>query len=82
MPGRGQHYCIACAKHFTDAAALKSHTTTKPHKRSVAKLASMALSGTKPHTAADAEASAGMGRPDNGLRLSSLQAVQDATMGT
>lgn len=62
-PGGGRHFCLPCSKYFISAAALAKHATAKPHKRRVAKVGGDA---PRPHHQADADAAAGMGRPDNG----------------
>lgn len=72
LPGSGQFYCVCCARYFTDANALAAHNKTKPHKR---RLKALGQGAAKPHTQADAEAAAGMGKPDNGKR-------GDVTMAT
>ena len=33
LPGLGQHYCLTCARHFSNDITLKSHMQTKAHKR-------------------------------------------------
>ena len=32
-PGLGQHYCIPCARYFTNDFAIKTHLKTKDHKK-------------------------------------------------
>ena len=32
-PGMGQHYCVVCARYLISAHALKTHLTTKEHKK-------------------------------------------------
>ncbi|KAH0955092.1 hypothetical protein HN011_006528 [Eciton burchellii] len=32
-PGAAQHYCIHCARYFVNETALRTHFTTKVHKR-------------------------------------------------
>ena len=62
LPGGGQFYCVPCSRYFVDAGALAGHERTKPHKRRVKE-----LHGARPHSQRDADAAAGMGRPDNGV---------------
>lgn len=33
LPGLGQHYCVTCAKYFTNDVALKTHEMNKDHKK-------------------------------------------------
>jgi hypothetical protein len=66
LPGGGQYYCIACSKYFISGNALEQHNRTKPHKRRLGGLVKLKQQGMKPHCAQDAEAAAGMGKPDNG----------------
>lgn len=33
LPGRGQFYCVICARHFADQATLTSHEASRDHKR-------------------------------------------------
>lgn len=33
LPGLGQFYCVACARHFMNTTALTDHCKTKEHKR-------------------------------------------------
>ena len=33
LPGLGQHYCIECGRHFSDASTLEIHRNSKFHKR-------------------------------------------------
>ncbi|PFH35152.1 putative bud site selection protein [Besnoitia besnoiti] len=33
LPGKGQFYCISCARYFISESALEIHTRTKTHKR-------------------------------------------------
>uniref|UniRef100_A0A7S1GEP6 C2H2-type domain-containing protein n=1 Tax=Bicosoecida sp. CB-2014 TaxID=1486930 RepID=A0A7S1GEP6_9STRA len=55
LPGRGQFYCISCARHFINDDVLAYHYRTKQHKRRLK--AVMA----DPYSQAEAEAGAGMG---------------------
>lgn len=38
LPGRGQFYCVACAKYFKDEENLTKHERSKPHKRQCKRL--------------------------------------------
>ncbi|XP_010553354.1 PREDICTED: zinc finger protein 593 [Tarenaya hassleriana] len=67
LPGMGQHYCLHCDRYFSNVSVRDEHFKTKKHKKRV-KL----LSGPAPHTQLDAELAAGMGMPDNGLKLMSM----------
>ena len=33
LPGRGQFYCVFCARHFADQSTLTTHEASKDHKR-------------------------------------------------
>lgn len=33
LPGLGQHYCVQCARHFSDNETLTIHQSSKFHKR-------------------------------------------------
>merc|ERR1712032_1699117 len=35
LPGLGQFYCVFCARYFINAASLKTHNTTKEHKKQI-----------------------------------------------
>ncbi|KAL7068839.1 hypothetical protein ACR3K2_06740 [Cryptosporidium serpentis] len=35
LPGKGQYYCISCARYFIDNNSLENHNKTKSHKRSL-----------------------------------------------
>ena len=35
LPGRGQFYCIPCARHFIDQRALETHLKSKQHKKTL-----------------------------------------------
>ncbi|OII75128.1 hypothetical protein cand_003940 [Cryptosporidium andersoni] len=35
LPGKGQYYCISCARYFIDNNSLENHKKTKSHKRSL-----------------------------------------------
>lgn len=52
---------MPCARHFISALALSKHAQGKPHKRRA-----KSLLGARPHRQRDAEAAAGIGKPDNG----------------
>lgn len=39
MPGMGVFYCVPCAKHCVNKAAMDEHQVSKPHKRRVKLLA-------------------------------------------
>jgi hypothetical protein len=75
VPGAGKHYCISCSKYFIDNKALTLHHKSKPHKRRVAELVKLKEAGIAPHSSADAERAACMGRTDNGPKLRSHLAV-------
>ena len=60
-PGGGRHYCVPCSRHFLSALSLSKHAQGKPHKRRV-----KSLQGARPHRQRDADAAAGVGKPDNG----------------
>ncbi|KAM3934881.1 zinc finger protein 593 [Leptodactylus fuscus] len=55
LPGNAQHYCIHCARYFTDLKTLKEHFKTKVHKRRLKQLKD------EPYTQEEAERAAGMG---------------------
>ncbi|KAJ1728470.1 hypothetical protein LPJ61_004016 [Coemansia biformis] len=61
LPGLGQHYCLECAKHHIDEAALARHRHGREHKRRLRDLKAPA------YTQKEAEAAAGLttdsGRP-------------------
>ena len=38
LPGQGQFYCVACARHFKDEENLGKHRRTKQHKRQLKRL--------------------------------------------
>ena len=61
LPGKGQFYCVSCAKHFRDLPNLEQHRRGKPHKRKLKKLKRDA-----PYSQAEADAAGGMGPVDNG----------------
>ncbi|KNC47699.1 zinc finger protein 593 [Thecamonas trahens ATCC 50062] len=61
LPGKGQFYCVSCAKHFLDLGNLEQHRRGKPHKRQLKRLRK-----EKPYTQAEADAAGGMGAVDNG----------------
>ena len=54
LPGRGQFYCIACARYFITERALFEHNKTKQHKRQVK------ATRETPYTQAEADRCAGM----------------------
>ncbi|KAG7197914.1 hypothetical protein KM043_016153 [Ampulex compressa] len=54
-PGAGQHYCVHCAKHFINDTALRSHFSTKVHKR---RLKALEL---EPYSIEESERAAGQG---------------------
>lgn len=51
----GENFCVACNKYMVDAASLKHHIRSKPHKRRINKLTA------EPYSQAEAEQSAGLG---------------------
>lgn len=53
-PGLGQHYCVHCAKYLETAIALKTHLTSKRHKRRVKELKGV------PYTQEVSDAAAGL----------------------
>ncbi|CAO3645171.1 unnamed protein product [Cunninghamella echinulata] len=73
-PGLGQHYCVECARHFINNDALDIHLRGKLHKRRVKKLQE------EPYTQAEADAAAGLGKPDNGKRGGRSLLTQDVAM--
>ncbi|ORY99990.1 hypothetical protein BCR43DRAFT_511133 [Syncephalastrum racemosum] len=62
LPGLGQNYCVECARHFISQDALNEHIKGKTHKKRVKVLKE------QPYTQAEADAAAGLGKPDNGKR--------------
>ncbi|CEM22544.1 unnamed protein product [Vitrella brassicaformis CCMP3155] len=54
LPGRGQFYCISCARYFITEDVLKKHCDSKQHKRRL----KTALEA--PWTQQDAEAAVGL----------------------
>ncbi|KAA8916328.1 hypothetical protein TRICI_001516 [Trichomonascus ciferrii] len=52
-PGMGQFYCIPCVKYFESQVAIKTHTSTKRHKRRLKELKSI------PYTPDEADFAAG-----------------------
>lgn len=52
-PGLGQYYCIQCVKYFESQAAVKSHISTKRHKRRLKEIKEI------PYTGDEADAAAG-----------------------
>ncbi|KAJ2455988.1 hypothetical protein EV183_000331 [Coemansia sp. RSA 2336] len=64
LPGLGQHYCVECAKHYIDGAALERHRRGREHKRRVRDLKVPA------YTQKEAEAAAGLST-DNGRAMAS-----------
>lgn len=75
-PGGGRHYCVPCSRHFISALALSKHAQGKPHKRRA-----KALQGARPHGQRDAEAAAGVGKPDNGGRGKGLGGLAPRGLG-
>ncbi|KAJ3180146.1 Bud site selection protein 20 [Gaertneriomyces sp. JEL0708] len=61
LPGLGQHYCLQCARYFTESSALNDHYKTKLHKKRLKVLKEA------PYTQKEAEAAVGLqtenGRP-------------------
>uniref|UniRef100_A0A183BV33 Zinc finger protein 593 homolog n=1 Tax=Globodera pallida TaxID=36090 RepID=A0A183BV33_GLOPA len=55
LPGRGQHYCVTCDRHFVDSGAKAGHERTKGHKRRLHALKE------KPHTQREADLAGGLG---------------------
>ena len=55
LPGAGQHYCLTCARHFTNAQTLFEHQRSKQHKKQLKK----ALEPQ--YTQQEADRAAGMG---------------------
>jgi len=66
LPGLGQFYCLTCAKYFVNSDALKEHSKGKVHRRKVK------LANEKPYSQEEADAAAGMGRPDKGKPSSKM----------
>mmetsp|Transcript_13222 Transcript_13222/g.31351 ORF Transcript_13222/g.31351 Transcript_13222/m.31351 type:complete len:118 (+) Transcript_13222:175-528(+) len=54
LPGRGQFYCLSCARYFINDDVLQYHYRTKQHKKRLKAVMD------KPYTHAEAEAGAGM----------------------
>ncbi|EZA60376.1 hypothetical protein DMN91_010803 [Ooceraea biroi] len=54
-PGAAQHYCVHCARHFINETALRTHFTTKVHKR---RLKALEL---RPYSIEESEQAAGKG---------------------
>ncbi|XP_061964370.1 uncharacterized protein LOC133688775 [Populus nigra] len=67
LPGMGQYYCLHCDRYFANVTVRDEHFKTKRHKKRVKQ-----MMGPAPHTQLDAEWAAGMGAPDNGLKLMSI----------
>ncbi|KAL0209314.1 hypothetical protein RCL1_007254 [Eukaryota sp. TZLM3-RCL] len=63
LPGLGQNYCIACARHFVSPSHLQRHFDSKPHKKRVSALKD------SPYTDLESQIAAGMGLPDNGPKI-------------
>eukprot|EP01088_Endostelium_zonatum_P004760 TRINITY_DN1608_c0_g1_i1.p1 TRINITY_DN1608_c0_g1~~TRINITY_DN1608_c0_g1_i1.p1 ORF type:complete len:131 (-),score=34.09 TRINITY_DN1608_c0_g1_i1:164-535(-) len=59
LPGFGQHLCVQCNRHFMDEDALKTHFTSKGHKRRLKELKD------EPYRGSDIPV-------DNGLRKTSI----------
>ncbi|CAK7343164.1 unnamed protein product [Dovyalis caffra] len=66
LPGMGQYYCLHCDRYFANVTVRDDHFKTKRHRKRVKQ-----MMGPAPHTQLDAELAAGMGAPDNGLKLMS-----------
>jgi len=49
LPGLGQHYCVFCARYFTDKNTLEAHFKTKEHKKRVKR------TNDEPYTIADSK---------------------------
>lgn len=60
LPGLGQFYCNVSGRYFETQEALDSFRKSKPYRRGLKRLLA-----APPHTQADAEAAAGMGKPKN-----------------
>ncbi|CDH58657.1 bud site selection-related protein [Lichtheimia corymbifera JMRC:FSU:9682] len=73
-PGLGQNYCIECARHFITEAAFKEHIRGKLHKKRLKQLKE------EPYTQAEADAAAGLGKPDNGKRGGRSLVSEDVAM--
>ncbi|KAI9312897.1 hypothetical protein BX666DRAFT_1865448 [Dichotomocladium elegans] len=73
-PGLGQNYCVECARHFISRDALSEHLRGKTHKKRVK------LLKEEPYTQAEADAAAGLGKPDNGKRGGRSLVPEDVTM--
>ncbi|KAL1920622.1 uncharacterized protein VTP21DRAFT_999 [Calcarisporiella thermophila] len=54
LPGLGQFYCIACARHFQSQTALDEHRQNKLHKKR------LKLLQEEPYTQKEAEAAVGL----------------------
>ncbi|KAG8087602.1 hypothetical protein GUJ93_ZPchr0010g7443 [Zizania palustris] len=67
LPGMGQFYCLHCDRYFASESVKEEHYRSKRHKKRIKQ-----MSGPAPHTQLDADIAAGMGMPDNGLKLMSM----------
>jgi bud site selection protein 20 len=56
LPGGGQHYCVACSRHFIDALSLEEHSRSKLHKKRMKELAR-----TPVYTVEESQAAGGSG---------------------
>ncbi|GAB0496611.1 hypothetical protein MMPV_007924 [Pyropia vietnamensis] len=70
LPGLGQFYCIACARHFVSGPVRDRHIAGKPHRRRVKLLAKGNF-----YSQAEAERAVGMAPPDNGVRRTTAATV-------
>ncbi|KAA8496643.1 Zinc finger protein bud20 [Porphyridium purpureum] len=67
-PALGQFYCVECDRHFESGATLDRHSATKKHRRRVKELLD-----SPPYTQKEAEAAAGMGAVDTGIRGADME---------
>jgi bud site selection protein 20 len=56
LPGGGQHYCVACSRHFIDVLSLEEHSRSKLHKKRMKELAR-----TPVYTVEESQAAGGSG---------------------
>lgn len=61
LPALGEHYCVPCAKWFSDQTNFINHAKGKPHKRRVRQLKE------EPYSQREAEAAVGL-TTDNGRK--------------
>lgn len=74
LPGKGEFYCVTCARHFIDQDNLDRHRASAQHRKYVRR-----MERERPHYQRDAEAAAGIGPIDNGPRRASAAAAAAAS---